>query len=38
VFLAEMERAKLEVDPAPGEEIQRIVADLFRLDRPWSRS
>ena len=31
-FLAEMERARLEVEPVPGEEIQRIVADLFRLD------
>jgi len=31
-FLAEAEKAKLEVDPVPGEDIERIVADLFRLD------
>lgn len=31
-FLAEMKQAKLSVDPVKAEEIQGIVAGLFRLD------
>ena len=31
-FLAEARKAKLEVDPVPGEEIERSVAALFSLD------
>ncbi len=31
-FLADAERSRLEVDPVPGEEIERVVDDLFRMD------
>jgi tripartite-type tricarboxylate transporter receptor subunit TctC len=31
-FLADAERARLEVDPVPGEEIERQVHELFHLD------
>ena len=31
-FLAEAQKAKLEVDLVPGEEVERIVGDLFRLE------
>lgn len=31
-FLAEAGKAKLEVDPVSGEEVERIVAGLFKLD------
>ena len=31
-FLAEANKAKLEIDPVPGEELERIVAGLFKLD------
>jgi tripartite-type tricarboxylate transporter receptor subunit TctC len=31
-FLADAERAKLEVDPVRGEEMERQVHELFRLD------
>jgi len=31
-FLAEMKQAKLSVDPLSGQEIEKIVAGLFRLD------
>jgi tripartite-type tricarboxylate transporter receptor subunit TctC len=31
-FLAEAERAKLEIAPVSGEEIERTVANLFKLD------
>ncbi len=30
-FLAEMEKAKLDVDAVSAEEIERIVQELFRL-------
>jgi tripartite-type tricarboxylate transporter receptor subunit TctC len=33
-FLADAERTKLEIAPVEGEEIERIVAGLFRLDPP----
>jgi tripartite-type tricarboxylate transporter receptor subunit TctC len=31
-FLAEAEKADLEVDPLGGEEVQKIVAGLFKLE------
>jgi tripartite-type tricarboxylate transporter receptor subunit TctC len=31
-FLAEAQKAKLDIDPVSGEEIEKIVAGLFRLD------
>lgn len=31
-FLAEAQEAKLDIDPVSGEEIEKIVAGLFRLD------
>jgi tripartite-type tricarboxylate transporter receptor subunit TctC len=31
-FLAEAAKSKLDVDPATGEEVEKIVAGLFRLD------
>jgi len=33
-FLAEAEKAKLDVDPLSGEETEKIIAGLFQLDRP----
>lgn len=30
-FLAEAQRAGVEVDPVPGEEVERLVAGLFKL-------
>ena len=32
VFLAEAQRSRIDVDPVPGEEIERLVDGLFRLD------
>ena len=31
-FLADTQRAKLDLDPIDGEEIQKQVRDLFKLD------
>jgi hypothetical protein len=31
-FLAEAGKSKLDVDPASGEEIEKIIAGLFQLD------
>lgn len=31
-FLAEASKAKLEIEPVPGEEIEKIVQDLFKLE------
>jgi tripartite-type tricarboxylate transporter receptor subunit TctC len=31
-FLAEAEKSKLDVDPIPGEQVEKIVAGLFKLD------
>jgi tripartite-type tricarboxylate transporter receptor subunit TctC len=31
-FLAEAEKARLEIAPVTGEEIERTVANLFKLD------
>ena len=31
-FLAEAHKAKLDIDPVSGEEIEKVVASLFRLD------
>ena len=31
-FLAEAEKAKLTLDPVTGEELERMVAELFTLD------
>jgi tripartite-type tricarboxylate transporter receptor subunit TctC len=31
-FLAEAERAKLEIEPVSGEEVERTVANLFKLE------
>ena len=31
-FLAEAEKSKLDIDPASGEEIQKIIVGLFQLD------
>ncbi|MBI4489934.1 MAG: hypothetical protein HY694_12675 [Deltaproteobacteria bacterium] len=33
-FVAEANKAKLDIDPVPGEELERLVADLFKLDPP----
>jgi tripartite-type tricarboxylate transporter receptor subunit TctC len=33
-FLAEAERAKLEIEPVPGEEMERVVERLFKLEPP----
>jgi tripartite-type tricarboxylate transporter receptor subunit TctC len=33
-FLAEAERARLEIAPVTGEEVERTVANLFKLDAP----
>ncbi len=33
-FLAEADKAKLEIDPVPGEELERVVQGFFRLDPP----
>jgi tripartite-type tricarboxylate transporter receptor subunit TctC len=32
VFLAEAQRSRIDVDPVSGEEIERLVGGLFRLD------
>jgi len=32
-FRADIEKAKLEVNPATGEEVEKIIAGLFKLDR-----
>jgi hypothetical protein len=29
-FLAEMQKASLEVNPIPGEEVQRLIERLFK--------
>jgi tripartite-type tricarboxylate transporter receptor subunit TctC len=34
VFLADAEKVKLEIDPVPGEEIERVVQKLFTLEPP----
>jgi tripartite-type tricarboxylate transporter receptor subunit TctC len=31
-FLADAKKARLDVNPTPGEEVERLVADLFTLD------
>ena len=31
-FLAEAEKSKLDVDPVPGEELEKIIGGLFKLD------
>jgi len=31
-FLAEAEKSKLDVDPIPGEQVEKIVEGLFKLD------
>ena len=31
-FLADARKARLDVSPTPGEEVERLVADLFTLD------
>jgi hypothetical protein len=31
-FLADARKARLDVVPTPGEEVERLVADLFTLD------
>jgi hypothetical protein len=31
-FLAEAEKSKLDVDPIPGEQVEKIVDGLFKLD------
>jgi hypothetical protein len=33
-FLADAEKSKLAVDPVSGEEVERIIAGLFKLDPP----
>jgi hypothetical protein len=32
VFLAEAEKSKLDVDAIPGEQVEKIVAGLFKLE------
>jgi len=34
-LLAEAEKAKLTLDPATGEDLQKLVTDLFTLDPPF---
>lgn len=31
-FLTEAEKSKLDINPAGGEEIERIIAGLFQLE------
>lgn len=31
-FLAEAEKTKLDVDPIPGEQVEKIIANLFKLE------
>jgi hypothetical protein len=31
-FLAEAKKAKLEIGPASGEEVEKIIADYFGLE------
>jgi len=31
-FLAEAEKSKLDVDPIPGEQVEKIIAGLFKLE------
>jgi len=31
-FLAEASKSRLDIDPVGGEEIENVVADLFKLD------
>ena len=33
-FLAEAEKAKLDVDPVTGEDVARVVEGLFKLEAP----
>ncbi|MGH7267994.1 MAG: Bug family tripartite tricarboxylate transporter substrate binding protein [Candidatus Rokuibacteriota bacterium] len=33
-FLADAEKAKLDIDPVPGEELERLVHKLFTLEPP----
>jgi len=33
-FLADAEKAKLEIEPVPGEELERVVQRLFTLEPP----
>jgi hypothetical protein len=30
--LAEAEKTKLDVDPIPGEQVEKIIAGLFKLE------
>jgi len=31
-FLAEAEKSKLDVEPIPGEQVEKIIAGLFKLE------
>ena len=31
-FSAELKKARLDVDPVPGEEVEKIINDAFKLD------
>ena len=31
-FLAETEKAKMDIDPANAEELEKIIAQLFKAD------
>lgn len=31
-FLAEAEKSKLDVDAVPGEQVEKIIAGLFKLE------
>jgi hypothetical protein len=31
-FVADAGRAKLDIDPVGGEEVERLIAELFKLD------
>jgi tripartite-type tricarboxylate transporter receptor subunit TctC len=33
-FLAEAEKMKLEINPVSGDEVQRIVQDVYRTPKP----
>ena len=33
-FLSDARRAKLDIDPVSGEEVERLVGELFRMPQP----
>ncbi len=33
-FVAEAKKAKLEIDPLTGEEVEKVVAEMFNISPP----